>query len=1174
VTATDTAPAPAPDAEPDAAPRRVVLVDRVIAAAQRPVALVGLFAVLAAVAVTTSAPGRYVGENRVDQYLAPGHRLVRTLWLWDPTRGLGRPREDLWPLQIGPLAALRGLGVPEVAAQRIFHGLLLVVAAAGAAAVLRHVRRGGSDADTPLHELGGVDDQNRSPTPPSSAGGGDAPVGAGGLAPLLAGLLYGFGPYAITFLTPANLFAAYAVAPWVVLCALRGSGSTRPWRWAAAAALIVGGLGNADYPGVVLSLVGIPIVAVWAAHRRGRGVGAALGWLARAAGLTVVVSAAALWKTATASAVFAQRVSTTESPETVGVASSWSETWRGLGFWLSYFRTDVLARPQTADYFTDPTIALVTFVPAVVALAALALREVRGRVLFGLTAVVSAAVMVGIHPVGDKVPLGRVMLRVLDASAATSGFRTTYKAGAGLVLGVAVLSALAVEALARRAGRRGQGRVLVGAVAVVVVVVAGLPAWTGDLYDASRTSGPVPDYWRDAARTINQLPGRGRLLVLPASTRTVYDWGWVGDDILDSLITRPHAVDTAVPLSGPEAADVLAAVSQAAGDARHRPGAVAAVLRRLGIDHVLLRNDVDAEATRTLAPDAMAQLRADPGLDLVGAFGDLPVTVTATPEGGNTGSRQPLELFAVTDPGDLGPRVAPADGQLVVSGSGDAMVALGADGDLGSTGPVRFSGALDADEAAAALDDDGRLVLSDTNRRRVTVVNALVRGESWTLAAGEDLDREADAPYDAPGSQTVAWYRDATRITSDGAPRGGRGAQSWTRPAAAFDANPATWWQTVETADQEGIRLRVALRDPQALTRVRIEPLDAPRSARRLTEVVVRTSDGTETTLDVGEGGTEVDVETGPSDWVEIEVTGVSDGADRPVGIREVELDGADGPLDLREWITLPDDLARRAEGDERLAAALEAAPVSVLMAPDQPEAPFPVEPVLRRRVRLPHAVEASVTATVRPADPAAADLLGTLVDGVCNDEILRIDGEPLGLTLSDDQAEIEVGAPVRLRSCDPAFPTLDAGWHEVETRAGSSLASVRIDGEDAAPNDAGGARPVDAGDVAVREETPDRMRLTVDAPDGGVVLSGQSYDVRWVATVDGESLGPAGLYDGQSGWELPAGTDLDVVMELRPARRYRVASWISVIGVTTCLVLVIGRRRRQGPGVRSTSAA
>lgn len=1128
---TTTEAGPALDDPPPAAPEAPAPSwrDRAAALASRPLALVGLYAVMAAVAVTTSAPGRYVGENRVDQYLAPGHRLVRTLWLWDPTRGMGRPREDLWPLQIGPLAALRGLGVPEVAAQRLFHGLLLVVAAAGAAAVLRHVRDEGTEGSS-----GGV------------------------LAPLLAGALYGFGPYAITFLTPANLFAAYAVAPWVVLCALRGSGSAHPWRWAAGAALIVGGLGNADYPGVVLSLAGVPVAALWAAARRGRGPGAGLAWVARAAGLTVVVSAAALWKTATASAVFAQRVTTTESPETVGVASSWSETWRGLGFWLSYFRTDVLARPQTADYFTDPAVALVTFVPAVVALVALALREVRGRVLFGAVAVLSAVLMVGVHPIDDQVPFGRALLGFLDASAATSGFRTTYKAGAGLLLAVAVLGALAVDALAGRAERRGQPRVLVAAAAVLIVGMAGLPAWTGDLYDATRTSGPVPAYWHEAARTVNALPGRGRLLVLPASTRTIYDWGWVGDDVLDSLITRPHAVDTAVPLSGPEAADVLAAVSEATADARHRPGAVAAVLRRLGIDHVLIRNDVDAAATRTIDPEALGRLRADPSLERIAVFGAAPVTATATTSGGQAGAAlAPLELYAVVEPGPVGPRLAPADGQLVVSGSGAALPALGAGGDLDGSGPTRFSAPLTTGEAAAAL-DGGRLVLSDTNRRRVTVVNALVRDESWTLTAGEDLDRAADAPYDGPGTQTVAWFRDATGITSDGAPRGARGSQPWTRPAAAFDQNPSTWWQTVETSGQEGTRLRVELREPQALTTVRIDPLDGPRGAMRLTDVVVRTSDGTEIALDVAEGGTEVDVETGPSTWVEVEVTGVSDGIERSVGIREVALEGEDGPLDLREWITLPDDLVRRAERDDALAAALADVPVTVLAERDDPDAPFPVEPVLRRRVRLPHAVDATVTATARPVDQAAADLLGTLA-GTCSDESLRIDGEPVALTLAAEDAEIVIGAPATLRSCDPV--ALDAGWHEIEARSGASLDSFRLDSE-APDTDAAG---VD-GRVTVREETPDRMRLTVDAPDGGVVLSGQSYDARWEATVDGRSLGPAGLYDGQSGWVVPAGTDLDVVLELRPARRYRVATWISLAGIAVCLGLVVGPRLRRRP--------
>ncbi len=1106
--------------------------ERLLDLARRPLALVALFAGLAAVAVTTSAPGRYVGENRVDQYFAPGHRLVRTLWLWDPTRGMGRPREDLWPLQIGPLTALRGLGVGEVAAQRAFHGVLLLVAAAGAAAVLRHVR--------------GRDE-------------------AGLLAPLLAGVLYGFGPYAITFLTPANLFIAYAVAPWVVLCALRGAGSEHPWRWAAGAALIVAGLGNADYPGVVLSLVGVPVAAVWAAgHRRPdrRGaVTAGLGWVARAVALTVVVSAAALWKTATASAVFAQRVTTTESPETVGVASSWSETWRGLGFWLSYFRTDVLARPQTADYFTDPAVVLFTFVPPVVALVALALKEVRGRVLLGVMAVTSAVVMVGVHPIDDQVPFGRGLLRVLDATAATSGFRTTYKAGAGLLLGVALLGALGVEAIARRAG----SRVLVGVAAVLVVGAVSLPAWTGDLYDDTRTSGPVPAYWHDAARDVNALPGEGRLLVLPATTRTVYDWGWVGDDILDSLITRPHAVDTAVPLSGPEAADVLAAVSQATVDARHRPGAVAAVLRRLGIDHVLVRNDIDAAATRTIDPQAISRLRQDPSLERIATYGSAPITATAsTSGGGESRALPPLELYAVVDPGEVGPRLAPASGQLVVSGSGDALPTLGADGDLAVAGPTRFSGALTAEEAATALADDGRLVLSDTNRRRVTVVNALVRDESWTLAAGEDLDREADAPYDGAGAQSVAWYRDATRITTDGAPRGARGSQPWTRPAAAFDQSSSTWWQTVAQSRQVGTRLRVELKEPQALTTVRIEPLDGPRGARRLTDVVVRTSDGTEIPLDVAEGATEVDVEAGPSTWVEVEITGVSDGVDRPVGLREVSLETADGPLDLREWITLPDDLVRRAARDERLAAALDEAPVTVLMAQDRPEAPFPVEPVLRRRVRLPHAVDAVVTATARPADQAAADLLDLLRDGTCGEDTLRIDGSPVGLALADPDAPIEIGQPTRLRSCEPV--ALDAGWREVETRPGSLIGTVRLDSEDVELDT---PEPDADESVTVREETPDRLRLTVDAPDGGIVLSGQSYDRRWVATVDGEDLGRAGLYDGQSGWVLPAGTDQDVVLELRPARTYRLATWITLAGVVLCVSLLVrpGLRRPRGPG-------
>jgi hypothetical protein len=500
----------------------------------------------------------------------------------------------------------------------------------------------------------------------------------------------------------------------------------------------------------------------------------------------------------------------------------------------------------------------------------------------------------------------------------------------------------------------------------------------------------------------------------------------------------------------------------------------------------------------------------------------------------------------------------------VVSGSGAALPALGAGGDLDTSGAVRFSADLDAAQLRAALEDEGRLVLSDTNRRRVTVVSALVRNESWTLAAGEDLDRPAGALFDTPGSQTVAWYRDATRISTDGAPRGGRGSQPWTRPAAAFDGSPATWWQTVETTGQEGISLRVDLRGAEEIDTVRVDPVPAPGGARRITEVTLHFSDGTTQVVDVSGGATEAEVAPGPSRWVEIEITGLSAGRPRPVGLREVSL----GDLDLQEWISLPDDVQRAAERDPALAAAAEAAPLTVLMARDRPEAAFPIEPTLRRRVRLPAATSVDVTASVVPVDQGAADLLAAL-RGACGSETLLVDGEPVGLTLADDEAVVVAGQPVALRSCEPL--ALAAGWREVSGRVGAPLDQVRFDAA-AAPTV---APPAQA--VTVRSASPDRMRVSVDAPDGAVIVTGQSYDRRWIASVDGRDLGEAEMYDGQSGWLLPAGTDMDVVMEFRPARRFRVATWISLAAVAACLALLLRRPRRDPqaePGARAASAA
>ena len=77
------------------------------------------FSILATAATVSNQPGRYVGDNRFDQFWNPGRRAARQFLAWDPLRGLGREREDFWPGVTWPLAWLRGVGLDPVLTQRL-----------------------------------------------------------------------------------------------------------------------------------------------------------------------------------------------------------------------------------------------------------------------------------------------------------------------------------------------------------------------------------------------------------------------------------------------------------------------------------------------------------------------------------------------------------------------------------------------------------------------------------------------------------------------------------------------------------------------------------------------------------------------------------------------------------------------------------------------------------------------------------------------------------------------------------------------------------------------------------------------------------------------------------------------------------------------------------------------
>ena len=304
-----------------------------IAAHERLWPITLLFATLASLATVTSALGQLVRDNRFEQFANPARRVAKTLSIWDGSRGLGRVREDFWPGTTGPLAVLRGLGLSTVLSQKLWHALVLVILGAGTVAVLRLLR-------------------------PRI-----------GIEHVLTGLAVMFGAYSVSFLVPSNLSFQVALAPWMVVALWRGVTEDRPWRWAAVFALVVFLAGNTDVPGLIYSMIPLLPVSIYlvVVERKVR-VRDLVGWLVRAGLLCLLISAASLAKTSISAANFDQRLAETESPRVSSVTSSWSESFRGLGNWLSYFRqSGAMQKPQGEPYFTNPLVILATFVPPIVA---------------------------------------------------------------------------------------------------------------------------------------------------------------------------------------------------------------------------------------------------------------------------------------------------------------------------------------------------------------------------------------------------------------------------------------------------------------------------------------------------------------------------------------------------------------------------------------------------------------------------------------------------------------------------------------------------------------------------------------------------------------------------------------------------------------------------------------
>jgi hypothetical protein len=197
------------------------------------------------------------------------------------------------------------------------------------------------------------------------------------------------------------------------------------------------------------------------------------------------------------------------------------------------------------------------------------------------------------------------------------------------------------------------------------------------------------------------------------------------------------------------------------------------------------------------------------------------------------------------------------------------------------------------------------------------------------------------------------------------------------------------------------------------------------------------------------------------------------------------------------------------------------------------------VEPTLRRRVRTIGARSYEVRG--RLSDPSA------LTGPSCTDIGVRVD---------------TVAVPVRATpdgfvGCAPV--DLSQGWHRIRTRQHPSVRRLWLSTGEQAP-----APPFDRGDRATLTSLGRAgfdIRATTNGP--AAIVSGQSADDGWSATVDGHDAGASVTLDTQAAWGVTGAGTHRLEAQHDAQRGYRIALAVTAAGLLLCLFLLVRGRFR-----------
>ncbi len=930
-----------------------------------PAADVVVLTLLAYVPFLFSSPGKLSSDTKQYLYLDPGRFLTRVPWLWDPHVAAGTvPHQQIGYLfPMGPYYwVLDRVGVPDWIAQRIWLGTISVVAALGARWLFREL--------------------------------GIRRVGA-----MAGAIVYVLTPYQLAFTARMSvLLLPWAALPWIVGLAMRAT-RRGGWRDPAAIALILLVIGGVNAS--ALLLMGIA-PALWmvmeccAGRERAR---AALGASARIAVLGLGVSlwwVAGLWLQGSQGLPV---LALTENVQTVSTASSPADVLRGLGNWFFYGRdASGYSLVQTQAYLSSRVVVTASFlVPALGLLAGVLVRW-RHRAYFAACVIVGTIIGVGAWPYEDSTPYGHLWRSFTSATAIGLALRNSPRVVPMVVLGIAGLLAAGVAALPPV-----RVRVLGAAGIVGLAILALLPVWQhGFLSPGVERPEHVPAYWTDAVRAMDRGSHTTRILEIPGSSFATYRWGNTVEPITPGLTSRPYLAREVLPYGSLASVNLLDAFDRRLQNGSFEPATVAPLSRLFGVGTVALRSDLAYERSGSPHPRVVWAALTDPlapGITGPRAFGPPSPDLAPNPDGidlrlgADTTDPPPVALFGVRDPLPI-VRTAPDRDPVLLSGDGDGIVDLAAAGLIDGRERLLELASLDRTAVGHALDTGAALVLTDSNRRRITSYFSSIRDtKGATERAGHtthDVNGYGTAvdpfPGSGDGSRTVVEQRGATvSATADGGP-----ARPEDRAAAAFDGELRTSWR-VGGPDPTGEAITVHPDRPVRTGHVDlVQPLDLPRD-RWITQVRITVNHGTPFLADLGDAsfttaGQRVQFPRTTVRSLRIEIAATHDPPFDPqfanaVGFAEIRL----GHVRVHETVRLPVDLVRRIgtdAGGHSLAVVMTRLRQETATGGRHDE-----ELALDRRFVLPDARTFTLGGTARidpdAPGPTIDQVLGTAVPGV-----------------------------------------------------------------------------------------------------------------------------------------------------------------------------------------------